>query len=155
MDIYDLNQVTRTDVNSFYDLTDLSHRYDTTIQLFPHTVLEHEEMRIDLICSSIYGNITDTDVLLYCNFIDNPLNIKAGSTIYYPAAANISLIRYKEQPTNTQVAQVINPSKSTRTDPSRDQYVNDNYSLPPVLLDKPIEQVTIKGNNLVIGNGLF
>jgi hypothetical protein len=30
-------------------------------------------------------------------------------------------------------------------------YVEDNFSLPPTLLDAPVESVQIKGNTILIG----
>jgi galactitol-specific phosphotransferase system IIB component len=50
--------------------------------------LEWQEMRIDLVLISMYGEIPNAmdavDIILAINGIDNPLNIKAGMILIYP-----------------------------------------------------------------------
>ena len=155
MDIYDFTKISIDPKTNLYDFTQLTHKSNPGVQLIQYTVQSGEEMRLDLICESIYNNMDNMDVLLSCNYIDNPLNIKEGSIIYYPDAGNVDLFRYSEPQATDVVNKLVNPTKTSRSDASRQKYVEENYSIPPVVLESPIEQVTTRGNSLVIGAGLF
>ena len=74
-----------------FRLEDPAYIYDSTLDLSEYTVQKDEEMRLDLIIESIYGDISYyeyADILLYINGIDNPLNIRVGQKIYYPNLNN-------------------------------------------------------------------
>ena len=72
-------------LEEFYDLNKLTfnHRY-VDVQYATYKVQKGEEMRIDLVCESIYGSTSHIDIILNVNKISNPLNIKEGITIIYP-----------------------------------------------------------------------
>ena len=155
MDIYDIDQLTQNpDNNNLYDFTQKTFQMVINgINYYPYTVQKGEEMRIDLVCQSIYNSTDYVDIILDVNNISNPLNIKEGTNIIYPDPSNIDSLRYTDTSTNTSV--LANPSKSTRVDQNRQNYIEQNYSLPPTVLNTPVQQVAINGNQLVIGNGLF
>ncbi len=152
MKISDIDKLTRSTLN-LYDLTKLTFR--TTFEgltFLEYEVQKGEEMRIDLVCQSIYGNIDYVDIILNINNISNPLNIKEGSVIIYPTQGSIDSLKIKESKDSPN-KKVVN--KSVTSDPSRQSYIEGNYSLPPNVLESPTEQVVISGNNIKAGNGLF
>ena len=113
-------------------------------------------MRIDLVSDSIFNTLEYADVLLNINNIDNPLNIKEGSIIYYSDTNVMDALRVS-QPTNDTLVttKLSNTNKATRVDKNRKDYIEKNYSLSPNILDTPTDQVKISGENLIIGKGLF
>lgn len=154
MEIYDFTKIKVDPKTSLFDFTQLTHQNDNRPTLRPYMVQQGEEMRIDLVCKSIYNNMDNIDVILYCNHIDNPLNILEGAIIFYPDQKDVAKFRYEEQQEST-TQKLLNPSKTTRRDPSRESFVEQNYSIPPTVLPSYTPQVKIDGNNLVIGAGLF
>jgi hypothetical protein len=152
MDIYDLTTLGK-DINGNYDLTQITFQLQT-VSYEQYEVQSGEEMRIDLICESIYGNTDYVDILLNVNNIDNPLNIQEGALITYPVN-NIDTLRYSGVDKTSDISTLANSNKSTRKDSNRKQYVENNLSLPPTILDQTTNQFDISGNNIVLGDGLF
>ena len=139
-----------------YDITQLTFqlKLDGSVVYSQYTVQPGEEMRIDLVCQSIYGNTNYVDILLDVNNIDNPLNIKEGSIITFPNS-NIDLLRYSGVDNTSDILTLANSNKSTRKDTTRQQYVENNMSLPPTILEQTTNQFDITGDNIVLGDGLF
>ena len=133
------------------------HIYNATVQLKEYIVQQGEEMRLDLIMESIYGDLSyykDADIILYINGIDNPLNIMEDQVIKYPNVGDLPLFRYTENgetadDTIKNSLAVVN--KSTRVDKNRSNFVENDYSLPPILLSKSSPPVTIDVNKIIIG----
>lgn len=142
-------------IDDLYDLTE-STFVTQNIPLYPYEVQRGEEMRIDLVSDSIFNTLDYTDVLLNINNIDNPLNIKEGSIIYYSDTNVMDALRISQPTSDTLVTtKLSNTNKSTRVDRNRKDYIEKNYSLSPNILDTPTDQVRISGDNLIIGKGLF
>lgn len=156
MDIFDINNIKKGS-DGLYDFTRITFRYKyDQVNYLQYKVQKGEEMRIDLVCNSIYGNTDYIDILLNANSISNPLNIKEGSMILYPDKSNIESLRISNNTPDTKISNSLgNPNKESRTDSDRKKYVDGNYSLPPTALDKETEQVIIKGGTIELGNGLF
>ena len=162
MEIFDLSNIKKVTQNpdkelgqtEFYDLTESTFKSRIDILYNQYSVQKGEEMRIDLICHSIYQNTNYIDILLNVNEIDNPLNIKAGDVIKYPSVNDIPLFRVRTESKDT-VKSLLNRNKAPRKDESRKKYIEENFTLPPTVLPNPIEPVTQEGNNIVIGGGLF
>lgn len=119
-----------------------------------------QAMRIDLIISSIYGDTVTAmeaiDVILTLNGIDNPLNIKEGTRIYYPK--NIDSIDNYRVPPEELPGEARNPlavlgkaNKNTKIDPKRAAFVKNGYSLPPTVNRTPINPVRVESGNLLAG----
>jgi hypothetical protein len=157
MEIYDINKLKFRD--GFADLTESTFIYNTEIinstSTIGYIVQRGEEMRVDLISDSIYNNVDNVDILCNYNNIDNPLNFKEGEFIEFPIESSISELRYTD--TDLQEDELISqsPSKTTRKDPTRKDYISNNQSLPPTQLDKRISPLNTNGNQLSIGDGLF
>ncbi len=150
MKIYDIDKLKKgSDGN--YDLTQLTFKSRIDVTFYQYEVQRGEEMRIDLVCESIYGTDEYIDIIMHINNIDNPLNIKEGVILKYPSSTDINLFRIEEEKPNSVQNKIVNTNKTTRKDSSREKYVKQGYSLPPVVLDKPTDPVRIDGNNIIIG----
>ena len=119
-------------------------------------------MRIDIVMSNIYGiSIEDTgtylkeiDIILHINGINNPLNIKRGMIIKYPNFAEIFNFRVQEEDVdvaNSVKKRLSFPNKKTRKDKSRQEFIDNGYSLPPTVLKTPKDPVRIEDGKFVIG----
>jgi len=166
MDIRSLQEgVKRNNETGLYNLFTPTFIYNPSIALDQYIVTKDEEMRIDLVFSNMYSvemsmmsnYLQDIDVILYINNIDNPLNIKEGMILDYPIISELQEYRYS--PSDTLVDNSITrqlgipnrPNKTTRRDTSRQNYIENDYSLSPVVLDTPREPVRIVDGRFSIG----
>lgn len=166
MNIYSIFKNTFFDkLIDLYDLITPSFIYrneSPDIQYTYVEVKEYQEMRIDLIFMEAYNLNYDysksylqhIDVILYLNNIDNPLNIKKGMTLMFPPLEKMEEFRTTPDTLNDSnlVQEKLSvPNKSTRKDKNREDFKNNGYSLPPVVLDKPKVSVSIKNGKYNIG----
>lgn len=164
MDIKSINEYVKfSNELDLYDLTTPSFIYRNDVSFRTHIVTREEEMRIDLIFQSMYNldsnevglYLSDIDVILYLNNIDNPINIKSGLTLIYPPLDDISKFRYEllqleDEKINVK-EKLVFPNKTTRKDADRKKFKDNDYSLPPVVLDKPRPPVRISNGKFSIG----
>ena len=117
-------------------------------------------MRIDSVMLSMYPDynavLSDTDIILYINGIDNPLNIVEGMIIKYPRfemleSFRIFLVDSKAAKSIRNKLAVANPNKSTRKDGARQKFVENDYLLPPVVLGSPRDPVRTGEGTILIG----
>ncbi len=156
MKIYDIDNIKTKDGE--YDLFTRTYKYVLNgVRYSEYRVQKGEEMRIDLVCNSIYGNVDYVDVILNANNISNPLNIKEGTLIKYPIQSNIEILRFKEKEPKEESKVLSNPNKSTKIDPTRQKYTEsgNSPSLSPNVFQMNEGQVTTKGGLLKVGNNLF
>lgn len=155
MKIYDIDTLLKNE-DGYYDLTQSTFqlKLDGSVVYLPYTVQKGEDMRIDLICESIYGDIDYIDILCNVNNIDNPLNIKEGTVLLYPLN-KIDTLRYSNIDKKEVVKILSNSNKSTRSDNNRSKYIENNLSLPPTILEDKINQFNINSNDIILGDGLF
>jgi hypothetical protein len=152
MKLYDLDKLTRdTKQDNLYNIFDPTFKMNRGYKLTQYVVSPEQEMRIDLISNSIYGNSDYCDFILDINDIDNPLNIMDGDILIYTEFAAIDEYRIKTVDNNNARARLLNANKTSRKDNARKQYVEDNYSLPPTFLETPAASVRIESNQIVIG----
>jgi hypothetical protein len=124
-----------------------------------YVVEKSEEGRIDMIMQSIYGvdlsYFSDLDIILYLNDIDNPLNILAGTEIIYIQANLLDNYRYRDlgdSVVNDDIKKALSvPNKTTRTDKNRQSFVDNNYSLPPVVSSDNTPPVKVTSNKIIVG----
>lgn len=154
MKIYDIDNLRKKDQE--FDLTTRTFNYTSVegSEFGIYKVQKGEEMRIDLVCNSIYGNLNNIDIILNINNISNPLNIKEGSELIYPLN-EFDIFRYKEEVDEETTKILADLTRTGKKDPDRKKYQDQNYSLPPTILERPLEQVTTKGGILEVGNNLF
>jgi hypothetical protein len=119
-----------------------------------YEVQKGEEMRIDLVCQSIYGSLDYIDIILNANNIDNPLNIKEGTIIIYPTG-NVDGLRYSDIKKQNAAEVLTNTNKQQRKDNNRKKYVENQYSLPPTIMNERTQQYDISSDVIVLGSGLF
>lgn len=166
MDIYSLNQQVKFDTaQNLYNLFQPTFIYNTNVELEDYEVTKDDEMRIDLIFMNMYqyditflhNYLQDIDIILFINNIDNALNIKEGMILKYPSPDDFDRFRYTDTLENIstdvtkQLATPNLPNKSTKVDPNRQAYLENDYSLPPVVLDVPREPVRIQDGKFSIG----
>lgn len=130
------------------------------VELVQYVVRADDEGRIDNVMQSLYGEprISDVDVILYINNIDNPMNIVAGQVILAPAnALDIALFRYDPASDkidlgerNRLLGKTSEPNKSATADPNRTKYLEKTY-FPPTVKPNPSPGVRVQGGNFVIG----
>ena len=154
MKIYDIDTLSK-DTTGNYDLTQLTFQSDfNSLRYQQYEVQQGEEMRIDLVCQSIYGNTNYVDILLNVNSIDNPLNIQEGTILVY-SVGNIDSLRYSDKSKNTDVQILGNSNKQQRKDNNRKKYVENNLTLPPTIMNQSTQQYDISSDTIILGDGLF
>jgi hypothetical protein len=166
MDIKSLYKyIKKSQTTGFYDLFTPTFINNPSIRLNQYEVTKDDEMRIDLVFGNMYlidisdlkSYLEDIDVILYINNIDNPLNIKEGMILDYPIIGELENYRYLPPTTlsNNSITKQLGtpntPDKTTRRDNSRQNYIENDYSLSPVVLDTPREPVRIENGRFSIG----
>ena len=166
MDIYSLYKQVRFDTDqNLYNLFQPTFIYNPSVNLLDYEVTRDDEMRIDLIFMNMYQYdismleyyLEGIDVVLFINNIDNPLNIKKGTILRYPNPDDFGRFRYSDDMENLsndvtkQLATPNLPDKTTKLDPNRQAYLENDYSLSPVVLDVPREPVRIQDGRFSIG----
>jgi hypothetical protein len=155
MELYDINQLVKNDGSGdFYDLFEIFFKKENDVNFRVYTVQRGEEMRMDLVSQSIYNDTQYVDFLCNLNRILNPLNIKFGDSMIYVDLAEIEAFRIVRKTQSAQQA-IAKSNRGTQQDTSRQDYIENNFSLPPNVLERPAEQVLIKGSVIKLGNGLF
>ena len=166
MDIKSLYKyIKKSQTTGFYDLFTPTFISNPNIKLNQYIVTKDDEMRIDLVFANMYSidisdlasYLEDIDVILYINNIDNPLNIKENMILDYPIIGELENYRYLPPTTlsNNSITKQLGtpntPNKTTRRDVSRQNYIENDYSLSPVVLDTPREPVRIIDGRFSIG----
>jgi hypothetical protein len=160
-----MNITSISDVNddgsNYWNLFSPNIGFNYQADLYEYIVQKYEEMRIDSVMLSIYPNynavLSDTDVILYINVIDNPLNIVEGMSIKYPQYELLDSFRIfissdsKVGKNVRDMLAVKAPNKGTRKDSSRKKFVENNYLLPPVVLDRTRDPVRNEDGKILIG----
>lgn len=159
MKIKSLDEIKFDNTKQLYNLFAPQLASVGNISIYPYEIQKQEDMRIDSIMLSIYNGDISTleniDIILYINNIDNPLNFVEGMTIFYPESKDFDSFRVyltdKSSVGQDIKEQLASPNKTTRKDSSRKKYVEDGYSLPPVVLDKSQPPVRLQDGKILIG----
>lgn len=152
MKLFDLDTLKRDPYqDGLYDLFLPTFNMINGYQQEPYVLGREDEMRIDLVTNQIYDTVEYVDFLCSLNDIDNPLNILEGDVLFYSAVGTIDSFRNRASEVADVRNQLINPNKSTKIDPNRKKYIEENYSLPPTILPSPKPAVRIEGNDIIIG----
>lgn len=158
MDIKSMGRISY--ISGKWVLEDPAFKYMPNAIFSDYQVQKGEDMRIDLVMQSLYGDysFSDVDVLLYINNIDNPLNIREGMILKYPLMEHLSEFRHEETIANSSSAgaksirnQLAKLNKTTRKDENRKKFLESDYSLPPFVLKEPKPAITVEGGNIKIG----
>lgn len=152
MKVYDLDILEKdSNQDNLYNLMQITFKNVLGINIYQYTVDAFDEMRIDLICNKMYHSVDYVDFILNFNSIDNPLNIKKDDILYYVDVNDIDAFKVTPEKGVEAKNLLINTNKQTRKDTNRQSYVDDNYALPPTVLDVPVESVQVKGDDILIG----
>lgn len=153
--------ILKSDINGVfnYNLFSPSFVWGANNPFSTYIVEESEEGRIDLIMQSIYGvdlsYFNSLDILLYLNDIDNPLSILAGTELIYVNGDILDDYRYTEVGGGTMDTDVKRalavPNKTTRVDKNRQKYVDNDYSLPPVVSSDNTPPVKVTNDKIIVG----
>jgi hypothetical protein len=116
-------------------------------------------MRIDLVMLSMYNEdmsvLSNSDVILFINGIDNPLNIFVGDVLYYPQQSALDSYRFvftEGSQTGQNIRKALSvPNKTTKVDSNRKKFIDDGFVLPPVVLDETKPPVRLENGKIVIG----
>jgi hypothetical protein len=150
MDFYDISTLRRdTSQNNLYDLTEPTFVMGDIAPLST-VVLPEQEMRLDLVSNSIYGTTNYVDLLMDLNSIDNPLNVKQGDTILYISLDQLDYYRITPNTIAQQRNVLLNASKSSKVSTDRQQYIENNYQLPPTFLSSPGSPIEISSGSITI-----
>jgi len=157
MELYDITSLKKTTRSgSNYDLFEVRYQRPDTpdgdFGLRPYTIKRGEDMRMDLVSMSIYGTTEYVDFLCFINNISNPLNIKARDTIIYVIRENIESFKVRVKSDDV-IQAVAKSNRATKPDASREEYLSNNLSLPPNILEQPVEQIIVAGDLIKLGNG--
>lgn len=151
MEFYDIESLMRVDTEEgkLYDL------FAQTFSLkrlpkYEYIVKKEEEMRIDLVSYSIYKNVDYCDMILDLNDIDNPLNIMGGDILYYVPLNELDDFKVKVTQAMEKRKQLLSLDKANLKDPNREKFIEDNYQLPPTVLEVPMSPILIGKNNITI-----
>jgi hypothetical protein len=151
MEVYDLDALVRDskqdDLYNFFDKTYIDLQ---GVEFDEYIVQQDEEMRIDLICHRIYTSTDQIGFLLNFNGIENPLNIIQGDIIRFVAIGEIDSFKSTVANTETILEGVANADKSSRKDPSRKEFIEQGYTLPPNFNQTPQLPVQLVSNSLLI-----
>lgn len=165
MNIESLTNLKYDNNTDLFNLFEPSFTVPSNVELSEYIVTREDEMRIDLIFKNVYqldmtmlhNYLKDIDILLYINNIDNPLNIKEGSSIKYPLIGLLSLFRFNnsiEDMSDNLIRKLSVPNlpnKITKVDKNRTAYMESEYSMSPVISYKSSEPVRIENGKFTIG----
>lgn len=163
MNFKSLKDLKKEPIDEFYDLSTPNLIYRNDIEFGEYIVDQDDIMRIDLIYQKMYGlefnevgnSLENIDIILYINDIDNPLNIIKGQVLLFPPFDNLERFRRSEEQIEESRLSIreklVVPNKSTKKDSNRLKYIEQDYSLPPVVLKTPREPVRLDGNRISVG----
>lgn len=126
-----------------YDLFNKTYIDFPGAKFSQYVVDQDEEMRLDLICFRIYGNVEHLGFLCNFNQIDNPLNIKQGDIINYIEVTEIKLFENEDVKNEDVKKRLLNSNKSSRKDPNRQTFIESESSLPPNFKQEPLASITV------------
>lgn len=151
MELYDLNILKRDKKQGdLYDLTNPTFKVNGNFTLKQYVVEQYEEMRLDLVSVKVMGSQDYIDFLLDLNRIDNPLNIKQGDVILYVDPSVVENFRIKPE-TEDIKKKLFDANKISQTDKSRKEYIENDYSLPPTIMNSPVPSLKYSNNKITIG----
>jgi hypothetical protein len=159
MNIYSLSQLNYNSRTRLFNIYYPQFFYEKKEILNTYIVQSGEEMRIDLVMLSMYNEdmsvLSNSDVILFINGIDNPLNIFVGDVLYYPQQSALDSYRFvftEGSQTGQNIRNALSvPNKTTKVDSNRKKFIDDGFVLPPVVLDETKSPVRLEGGKIVIG----
>jgi len=152
MDIYDIDKLKRNDKqNNLYDFFVTTFSKPRNLNLPTTVVREENYMRMDLVSRDSFASDAFLDLVCNLNEIDNPLNIMGGDVILVTNAESSNLFRVDEVGIQDIPKNLVDNSKTTKIDPNRKNYVEQNYSSTPTMNPTPTDPVRANKDVISIG----
>lgn len=145
--------------SNFYDLFVQHYAAlspDVTMRMY--IVDRRRAMRLDLVCSDLYSNISNLALLMFINNVDNPFGINEGDIIFWLESKDLSKANYVDAKTIQDGRDsLINALKISVSDPARAAYLANrgNDNLPPNVLATDAPKILVNNNKIVVGANLF
>lgn len=145
-----------------YNLFDPKMIYNLEPELKTYVVGRFQDGRIDLVLESMYGGLDgvfeNLDIILFLNNLDNPLNVREGMVLVYPAIGDFADYRYDRKLDGLDIASrnsllgtvTTEPNKSRAIDPNRSNYLN-KVAFPPTINQTPKPGVVVQDGKFLIG----
>lgn len=149
------------DVNqsNYYDL--FVQNYATLndeVQLRYYIVDRSRQMRLDLVCTDLYGDISNLQLLMFINNIDNPFGIQEDDILFWVETKDIARISAVDPKViEDGREELINAFKASVSDPARNAYLQNrgNDQLPPNIVPDNAPKIIIDNNKVIVGANLF
>jgi hypothetical protein len=148
-----------TNQSNYYDL--FVQHYSALgddVQLRIYVVDRSREMRLDLVCTDLYGDITNLQLLMFINNIDNPFGVQESDIIFWVDGKDISKVTTIDPKIlDDGRDNLINAFKASLSDPSRNAYLQGRGAdqLPPNVLPSNAPKIQIDNNAIIVGANLF
>lgn len=160
MDLKNLETLKRENNATLYDLSEITFLYNKVEKdrnSILYTTTEDDDMRLDLICDKLFGDVNQIDFLCNLNNIKNPLLVKSNLDILYVPLSSLPAFVPEDSENNAMVRRTIsNKRKASVIDPKRIKFLEDkSQSLPPTITKKDYNPVKYKDGKISIGGGLF
>jgi hypothetical protein len=152
MKMFDIDSLRRDEKqDGLFDLFEPTFQNLSGYQQSNYVVGPETMMRMDLICNELYKNVDNVDFLLNLNDIDNPLNIMEKDNIFYTGINVIPDFRLNEVDKKSTRNKLLNANKSSKKDPARTNFIEEDKALSPNLLPEPSSPISFEGNELILG----
>lgn len=152
MNLYDIDKLKR-DVkqNNLYDFFMSTYTKPKGLDLPTSVVRTENLMRMDLVSQDIFSSDNYLDLVCNLNEIDNPLNIMGDDIIFVTNAEASGLFRIDEIGIQDLPKNLVDNTKTTKIDPNRRNYVEQNYSSTPTMNPTPTDPVRSNQGVILIG----
>jgi len=131
MDINEILNLTRDEKqNNLYDLFIQTYKtFNDNLNFI--IVSKKYEMRLDFLCSDLYGDINYIGLLMKTNNIFNPYSIKVGDLIFYVPNGELTYALYKDQKIIQKARlKLINALRSSNVDKNRQDFLDSLRNKP-------------------------
>lgn len=150
MEIEELNNLPRDpNQGGLYDIFVTTFVDNISVRIFGWLVPKECEMRIDLVCNSLYKNTKHVGILMALNNIQNPLSIKEGDIILYVNEKDIDKFKQGKINSDKVRTDLVNANKGNKKDPARIEFQKNkkqNDALPPTIKKNSSPNVIVNPN---------
>ena len=160
MKLNTLKTLKRENNETLYDISEITFTYniiEINRSRINYKTVEDDEMRLDLVCNKIYGDVDQVDFFCNLNNIKNPLVIKKDLNLFYVPLNSLGGFSPERTESNDKVRRKIsNKRKSKIIDPNRQKFLEEqSQTLPPTITKKDYSPVKYNDGKISIGDGIF
>lgn len=155
----DLTQLKKDELqDQLYDLFVQSFN-NPNVNLLLTIVSRKYEMRLDLLCSDLYGSVEYIGALMKINDIFNPFSVKLGDIIFYLPAQRIGDISYTDPKLIAQQKdELVNALKTSTISDDRLKFLEglqQPINLPPTITRSDASKIVVTNNSIKIAPDLY